>query len=316
MRTTHEPDDDFVNRLELEIGAELRRRRTPVTPAPWLMRTRLRVAAAAATLAIVSMAAGGAVVAATYRATDAEQRDQLVSAYEQRAALAQQRLALAADRLRTTEQRVSVGSAGPLDAMADRIRVVEADAELSRTRSQLAEVRLTGREPETNVLAALVSGQDFVSERWRLDLLTPTLALDVEKQRLQETRRRVDVGAAPAHDATVSRSRIGELEAAMAAVQRKLAIRQRFLKKELGAAEADLRIQETDAETRQTALRLKIMVAAEEATATQRKFAVGLGQQTDVAESSLRLRELETDLAKSELDLARVRAQIAQVKGK
>ena len=314
MRTTHEPDDDFVNRLELEIGAELRRRRAPVTPAPWLMRTHLRVAAAAAMLAIVSMAAGGAVVAATYHATDVEQRDQLVSAYEQRAALAQQRLALAADRMRLTEQRVSVGTAAVLDAMQDRVRVAE--AELSRIKSQLAEVRLTGREPETNVLAALVSGQDFVSERWRLDLMTPRLALDVEKQRMQEAQRRVDVGAAPALDVIVSRSRIGELEAAIAAVERKLAIRQRFLKKELGAAEADLRIQETDAETRQTALRLKITLAAEEARATQRKFAVGLAQQTDVAESSLRLRELEAELAKSDLDLARVRAQIAQLKGK
>ena len=315
MRPTHEPDDNFVTRLELEIGAELRRRRT-VTPAPFLMRTRLRVAAAAAMLTIVSMVTGGAVVAATYHAKDVEQRDQLVSAYEQRASLAQQRLALVADRLRITEQRVSVGTADPLDAMQDRVRVAEAEAELSRIKSQLAEVRLTGREPETNVLAALVSGQDFVSERWRLDLMTPRLALDVEKQRLQEAQRRVDVGAGPAHDVTVSRSRIGELEAAMAAVERKLAIRQRFLKKELGAAEADLRIQEIDAETRQTALRLKIVLAAEEAKVAQKKFNVGLAQQTDVAEASLRLRELEAELAKSELDLARVRAQIAQVKGK
>ncbi|HEX5217909.1 MAG TPA: hypothetical protein VFV98_20755 [Vicinamibacterales bacterium] len=315
MRTTHEPEEDFVNRLELEIGAELRRRRT-VTPAPWLLRTRLRVAAAAAMLAIVSMAAGGAGVAAAYHAKNVEQRDQLVSAYEQRVALAEQQLNLAEYRMRTTAQRVSIGTAAPLDAMQDRVRVVEAEAELSRVRSQLAEVRLTGREPETNVLAALVSGQDLVSERWRFDLMTPRLALDVEKQSLQEMQRRVDVGAAPAHDVTVSRSRIGELEAAMAAVERKLAIRQRFLKKEIGAAEADLRIQEIDAETRQTAVRLKIMVAAEEATATQRKFAVGLAQQTDVAEASLRLRELEAELAKSELDLARVRAQIAQLKGK
>ena len=313
MRTNHEPDDDFVNRLELEIGAELRRRRA-ATPAPWLMRTRLRVAAAAAMLAVVSMAAGGAVVAASYHAKDSEQRDQLVSAYEQRVSLATQRYALANDRMRITEQRVSVGTAAPLDAMQDRVRVAEAEAELARIRSQLAEVRLTGREPETNVLAALVSGQDFVSDRWRLDLMTPRLALDVEKQRLQEMQRRVDVGAAPAHDVTVSRSRIGELEAAMAAVERKLAIRQRFLKKELGAAEADLRIQETDAETRQTALRLKITLAAEEAKDAQKKFTVGLAQQTDVAEASLRLRELEADLAKAELDLARVRAQIAQLK--
>lgn len=313
MRTNHEPDDDFVNRLELEIGAELRRRRA-ATPAPWLMRTRLRVAAAAAMLVVVSMAAGGAVVAASYHAKDSEQRDQLVSAYEQRVSLATQRYALANDRMRITEQRVSVGTAAPLDAMQERVRVAEAEAELARIRSQLAEVRLTGREPETNVLAALVSGQDFVSDRWRLDLMTPRLALDVEKQRLQEMQRRVDVGAAPAHDVTVSRSRIGELEAAMAAVERKLAIRQRFLKKELGAAEADLRIQETDAETRQTALRLKITLAAEEAKDAQKKFNVGLAQQTDVAEASLRLRELEADLAKAELDLARVRAQIAQLK--
>jgi len=315
MRTTHEPDDGFVDRLELEIDAKLRRRRT-VTPAPFLMRTRLRVAAAAAMLAIVSMAAGGAVVAVAYHAKDVEQRDQLVSAYEQRAALAQQRLALAADRMRLTEQRVSVGTAAPLDAMQDRVRVAEAEAELSRIKSQLAEVRLTGREPETNVLAAVVSGQDFVSERWRLDLMTPRLALDVEKQRMQEAQRRVDVGAAPALDVVVSRSRIGELEAAIAAVERKLAIRQRFLKKELGAAEADLRIQEADAETRQTALRLKITLAAVEAKDTQKKFGVGLAQQTDVAESSLRLRELEAELAKADLDLARIRAQITQLKGK
>jgi hypothetical protein len=109
MSGAHEPREEFVNQLELQLRADLRRRNLAAGAHTWMPQSRIAVALAIAAVAIASMALGGGVVAAAYEARLSEQRDVLLETVEGRAAIAKQRLALATQQLRNVQQRVAVG---------------------------------------------------------------------------------------------------------------------------------------------------------------------------------------------------------------
>src|SRR5262245_53450162 len=108
MSHTHTPRSEFIERLESQIGAEVRRRnRMPDAPR-WWMLSPLKMAFAAGVLAVTSMAIGGAVVSAAYQAQSNERRDVLAAGYMQRVQLAQKKLDLANVELKDAQQRVQI----------------------------------------------------------------------------------------------------------------------------------------------------------------------------------------------------------------
>jgi hypothetical protein len=162
MRDTHEPHDEFVERLAWKIGSEVRRRNR-LQPSPgWTAPSRLKLGLAAAALVVVSMGIGGAVVAAAYQAQGREQLGVLVANYEQRLALAERRMAMAKDLRAEAEKRFLVGMAPQDSVLEAGAKLAEAEAQAKSLRLQLEEVRVTGREPVMTVSAPLVSGRDFV----------------------------------------------------------------------------------------------------------------------------------------------------------
>ena len=76
----HEPNDEFVKRLEWQVGLETRRRNR-LADAP--KQSWWRSAWALAASMLISMAVGGAAVAAAYEAQASGRRDQIVSNLEQ-----------------------------------------------------------------------------------------------------------------------------------------------------------------------------------------------------------------------------------------
>lgn len=315
MQVTHEPRDEFIERLEGRISAEARRRHRPAQAPPWMrwMPYRpIQAALAVAALVIVSMGIGGAVVAAAYQAQTNEQRDLLASTYQRRAELARQRLSIAHQQLQTAEERLSLGMEGQEAVLEGQFKVAEAEAQLGSIELQLAEVRMTGREPLDAVSSPLVSGRDFLSERWRIEMSVPAAALRFEKTRLASAQRRMAVGAADRIDVEVSQTRIIEIEAAIEAFQRKIDIRQRFLKREMDAALADLRVLEGEAEQRRTTLAPKLDLARKQLKNITTKVEIGVATRVELAEAQLRLKELELDLSKADVDLAVIRRQIEQ----
>jgi outer membrane protein TolC len=315
MQTTHQPRDQFVERLAGEIRAEVRRRnRAAQGPGwtRWLPQSPIKVAVAIAAIVVVSMAAGGFVVAAAYQAQTNEQRQILKANYANRVALAQQRLAIAAEALKEAQQRVSVGT-GDQDAVLEaRFKVIEAEAQLKLINLQLAEVEATGSEPLNAVTSPLVSGRDFVIERWQVEMSIPEAALEVEKTRLQSAQRRVAAGVASPMEVQASRTRMLEMEAAIGAMQKKVGIRQRLLKREMDAALADLRVLEVEAEQRRQTLEPRIDLARQTVKDLEAKFQTGSTDRVELMRSQLQLLEIELEIAKVNVDLANIQRQIAQ----
>jgi hypothetical protein len=260
MSGRHEPREEFVTQLERQLRAGLRQRELAGAHG-WLPQSKMAVALASAALVIVSMAIGGGVVATAYESRLNEQRDVLLSTFEQRAVLAKQRLELAKRQLADAEQRVSVGIEKQ-DAVSDvRQKVVEAEAEMRSIELDIVEIRATGREPMHTVSAPLVSGRDFVTERWKVEMAVPLAARDLEKARAQAAQTRVDVGIASPDEVEAAATKMIELESALAVFQRKMEVRQAFLKGSVTAAVADLRALEAENELRRTALARRVEFA-------------------------------------------------------
>lgn len=311
MQAPHTPRDGFVERLEWQISSELRRRHRS-GPATWLPASPLRAAAVIAFLVIVSMAVGGAAVAAAVQAQNKERRDLVVSGYEYRVQLAQDRVSAALREVDRVDRQVAIGLEPPVTLQDSRLRLAEAQGMLKTSELELQEARTTGQEAQDQISAPLVSGRDFVSERLQTSLLAPELGLANARVVAQAMRRRWDVGLATAADLAEAEARVVELEAATASIRRKIEIRRQFVGGQITASQADLRVIESEAEQRVKALEPRIALARKHVADVERRFQMGLVTHVDLAEAKLRLSTLEADLAKAQLDLALIRKKISE----
>lgn len=312
MRNTHEPTDEFVEKLEWQIGLEARRRNRAVHAPQRTSWSRMKTTLVVSGLMLVSMGIGAAAVAAAYEAQDNAVRDQLATSVQQRVDLALKRVAVANEGFQAAQRKFSMGLAKDTEVVDARNKVVEAEAQLKALQLQLEEIRITGRDPRSELSAPRVSGRDFVSERLRIEMSVPEAAVAGERQLLQDTDVRVQIGVAAPIEGDVARVRMLEAQTALETFQRKIDIRQKFLSGGADAVETELRVLEAEAEQRQKTLVPKIDLARKQMEQVKAKVAVGNGQQVDVDEATLRLLQLQTELAKANLDLALVRRQIAQ----
>jgi outer membrane protein TolC len=312
MSAEHNPREEFVNQLEHHLRADLRRRDRAPRHHPWIPQSRNAVALVFAAVAIVSMAVGGGVVAVAYEARLNEQRDLLLGNFEQRAILAQQQLALRTQLLRDMEQRVSVGIEPQESVLDVRFKVREAEAELKSIEVDIEEIRATGREPMNALSAPLISGRDFVTERLRVEMSVPAAALEVEKVRAQAVRSRFEVGLAHSTDVDAAETRTIELASAIEVFQRKMGIRQTFLKGGLTAAVADLRGLEAETDMRRTALARRIDFARRQVREVTSRIEVGTANPLNLAEAELRLQELQLEMSRADYDLLLIRKQLGK----
>jgi DNA-binding XRE family transcriptional regulator len=312
MYDKHEPSKEFIDRLEWEIGGEVRRRNRHARVPPWVPQSERTAVLALTGIVLVSMAFGAAGIAAAYQVQTGQWRGDLISGLEQRAEVARQRLKLSIDAQNNTERRLSLGHGNREDVLEVRAKAAEAEAQVQSLESQIEEVRVAGREPSNEISAPIVKGRDFVSERLQIEMAVPQAVLEFEGLRLRELERSVSLGAVSPLELEEAKSRVAEADAGVQAFRKKLEIRQQFLARKIDAATAELRILEAEAELNERALAPKIELARKESQSTAAKVRIGAASTMDQAEAAMRLEELEMERAKANLDLARVRQQLDQ----
>jgi outer membrane protein TolC len=312
MSGLHEPREEFVNELERRLRADLKRRELAAETRTWMPRSRLAVAFGMVAVVLASMAIGGGAVAAAYESRRIEQRDLLLTSYEQRVVIAKKRLALAAEQLKNAQQRVEVGIEPRESVSEAQAKLTEAEALVKSLELDIEEIRGTGREPMNALSAPLVSGRDFVSERLRVEMTVPVAALQREKHRVQAARTRFEVGLVNSGEVVAAATRVIELESAVAALQRKIEIRQAFLKGGLPPAAADLRGLEAETEMRITTLARRIEFARKHLADLRARIEIGTLDPVNVAEAELQLQELQLAQTKAHLDLALIRQQLGK----
>ena len=311
MRDKHEPRGEFVDRLEAAVVTQARLRAACADSTPWWMpHSPLKAIAAAAGLALISMTIGGGAVAVAYQAQSNAQRDLLVESYHQRLSLAMTRLEMAKDQMSSAERRVSVGLAGEETVLEARLKLAEAEAQVRSVEMQLEEVRLTGREPGTQVSSPLVSGRDFVLERLRIEYLVPRAAIDLEDRQLQLAQKRMSLGLATSADVEKAAARVQELRAVLEGIEHKIMIRQQFLKGMLNATQADLQVLVAEAELKRKALQPKLELARKDLARVRVRFEKGLAQQIDVKEAEAALKQAELEMVVLEVEFLALQLRI------
>jgi multidrug resistance efflux pump len=311
MHQRHEPDNEFVERLEWHIGHEARRRnQAPGNPG----RSPVRVALMAVGLALLSMGVGAAAVAATYQAQNNERRGVLINGLDQRAQVAKARIEAARAQLKEAERQVALGVLGPDSVLKARAAVEQAEAELKSIEFQLQETRITGREPLDEVSSPLVSGRDFVSERMRAEFSVAETQLKVAKARLSETERKLSLGLIGMMDVEIARAEHRQAEASLEGLRRRLEIRQQFVGNKINPSETELLALEGEAQQRARAVKAQVDVARFELERTQTLVQKGLASTRILAEATFKLRSLETELAKVQLDLAVIRDRLRELR--
>lgn len=312
MQDRHEPSDRFIERLGQNIGEEVRRRNREAASTSWWPAFGLKPAAAIAALVVASMMVGGAVVAAAYQNENRQQREMLASVYERKIQLAQLRLDAAKQELQAAERRVAVGLENNSAVMEQRQAVVEAEAQMHIARLNLEEVRVTGREPRDEVSAPPIPNRDFVRERIEVGMSITQGALDLEKRKLQDAQRRVQIGLAQPGEVDTIHGRILDLESAISVAQEKVDARQFFVANKYDSTMADLRVALAEAEQRSLTLKRQLALAIRDKERIESLVQKGLASPVEVTKATIRVLEIETDVARAEAEVMIARQRIAE----
>jgi len=310
MPDKHAPRSEFIEHLQSQIVTEVQRRNRLPESSRLSLRWSWPLAAVAALLVVVSMAAGGVAVGAAYEGQANERRDALLSGYRQRVQLTKDRLDLANRELQDAQQKFQMGLVPQLATLEAQLKVAEVSGQLKTLESQMQEIRQTGSEPLDVVSSPLVGGRDFVTERLTDARAFPMMALQLEETRLQVAQRRMAVGVAEPAEVEAAQIRLIELKAALETIQKKLAIRQQLIKKEIDATRADLLELEADALVKVNTLKPKVALATRELERVQLKVKVGAAQNIELAQAQMKVAELNSDLAAAQLELVLIQQKL------
>ncbi len=305
MTDTHEPDPRFVDRLEWQLGNELRRRGR----AGAFQRPAFRVLKIAG-LMLGSVALGAAAMGASQQIGESWRRELIEARLEVQVQLARQRLQVHLDALGLTREQVAQGVRSDQDLLYFEYQIAEAETEAATKALELEEVRRTGREPLGELSSPLVNGRDFVSERIRLQMHLADHHLDMVRQQQDVTRRQADAGVVGPQDVEARDLVAGEAELALDALAQKLDLRRAYLDHEISAVEAELKVLEVEAENEVAALAQQRQYMQAELDRFQPAVRAGSMHPAALAQLESRLAEIEAELRLAQAELEIVRREL------
>lgn len=298
MLDRHEPDEQFVDKLEWQIAGEVRRRNRATTQAHPMWRWA-RVAA----LVLISMSLGAAAVAATYQIEESWRRELLVAGLEVRIELARQRLTLAGQEVQRTERQVAAGALSEATLTRVRMDVANSRTHLQRMELDLEEVRISGREPRDDIAAPLVGGRDFVSERIQLQLEAMSRHRAAVIGEMRDAQRRADAGVTADTEVGMAQAQVRAIQAQRAELDGRLAYRQGFLDGDLTAVEAELYLLREEAESREEALRANLAPYVTGLDNIRARVAAGAETDSTLLQAQLQVAQMEAELRLAEQEL-------------
>lgn len=307
MLDRHEPDKQFVDKLEWQIGGEVRRRNCAAASAHPLWKLA-RVAA----LVIVSMTLGAAAMGASYQIEESWRRELIEADLEVRLELARKRLELAAEEVAAVEQRVAVGVAGAEEQAQMRMFLTDTEARVRLLELQLEEVRATGREPVGEVSSPVVRGRDFVTERLEVELGVAEQMLELVQPEVDRALRRYEIGVDDRAQVEMMRLSLAEYEQRVESLRDRLAIRADFIAGRISAVEAELMVRLSDTEGRTELARRRFELVQQEVDQVRQRVDMGVEERRSLRAYELQLAEAEADLRLAEVELEVLRQELAR----
>ncbi len=305
MPNTHEPDAQFVEKLEWQLRGDLRRHTRHGSP-----RRRIRVAKIAALIA-VSVSLGAGAMGASQQIAESWRRDLTKARLAVQHELAVQRLRMQMSAAAQSQEQVRQGILDDLDLQLQYAQIQEARADVTVRGLDLEEFGASGLEPRDELSAPLVDGRDFVSERIRIRMDVDRRHLSVVKWEEARTLERFEVGVATELEVQERNLATHETQLQLEALERQLEIRQSYLGGDVSPVEAELMALENETRARIALLERQRQYRGLELQRVQR--AIDLGSQSlDLAVQIQRFAEVRAQLGLAEAELDIVRRELAR----
>ena len=306
MPNTHEPDAQFVEKLEWQLRGDLRRHTRHGSP-----RRRIRVAKIAALIA-VSVSLGAGAMGASQQIAESWRRDLTKARLAVQHELAEQRLRMQMSAAAQSQEQVRQGILDDLDLQLQYAQLQEARADVTVRGLDLEEFGASGLEPRDELSAPLVDGRDFVSERIRIRMDVDRRHLAVVKWEEARTLERFEVGVATELEVQERNLATHETQLQLEALERQLEIRQSYLGGDVSPVEAELMALENETRARIALLERQRQYRGLELQRVQRAIELG-SQSLDLAvQIQTRFAEVDAQLGLAEAELDIVRRELAR----
>jgi hypothetical protein len=307
MSNIHEPDSQYVERLEWQLSSEFRRRNRLKPSAGKIAVPRRMVAMA---LAAGILMTGVAVTKAADYIKDSWRKKIELARVETEVELKKVRLRSIKDMASQVKTRVSNGLIREDEYQAMKIAVQNAELDLERSMLNSQEVRMSGDIPRDELYAPLVGGRDFVSERLNIAIKEMELVMEHLGVQMERLSRLVEQDLVRTDERVLIQADIDNRKMMIEKIQHRLDLRSRFLAKEITAQQVEIEDRMTGARRNEQLARSKVESLKERLEQLKRVEAQGKISHMEVIQMhyALDAAQAEWKLAVLELDvLAKVR---------
>jgi len=249
MPAKHEPDPQFVDKLEWQLAGELRRLNRRGGPD----RVSIRILKIAA-LMLLSVGLGAGAMEASQQIQESWRRELLEVRHEVQLEIARQRVEMQREALEETREEVEQGLRQTDELMQEEQQIAQAQSLVDIMELRLEEIRESGREPLGELSSPLVGDRDFVRERLEIQMRVARVNFRTIQRQAERARSRGEAGVADDADLQGWNLAAREAELELDRLAKQLEMRQAYVDGEITAVEAELKVLELDIQNRITLL--------------------------------------------------------------
>jgi hypothetical protein len=306
MPDKHEPDPQFLNKLEWQLAGELRRLNRRGGPHPVSIRV-LKIAA----LMLLSVGLGAGAMEASQQIQESWRTELLEVRTEIQLEIARQRVEAQREALEETREEVEQGLRHTDELMQEEQQIAQAQSLVDIMELRLEEIRESGREPLGELSSPLVGDRDFVRERIEVQMRVAQVNIRTMQRQVERARSRNEAGVTDDADLQGWNLAAREAELEMDRLAEQLETRQAYVRGEITAVEAELRVLQLEIQNRIVLLNLQLELYVSELERFRAMEEAGLVTpsrtrrvrmfNSDI-EGQLRLAETELEIVQRELE--------------
>lgn len=292
MTMRHQPNPEFVSNLEWQIKTSLQRKDRFSQP------VKQGGAAKARTIFLVLLSGfiGAGAVVASEQVQQSREKEILLVRVQGQQRIAGLQLQMAQANLSEVEERFELGVITEDHMLGVRATVQAVESEIQALRLDEEEIRISGKSPNNELSAPLFGGQDFVTERLRLQLATAQDHSAIFRQRLAWTMDAAAAGLIGADSERQAQASVAFSETEVSGIREKMMLRKRFLDGELTAAEVEAGVEIENAERQLKSDRLTYDLLRQEIDAAIDAVETGRMAESSLKHLRLQLMQLELDM--------------------
>jgi outer membrane protein TolC len=199
--------------------------------------------------------------------------------------------------------RFSNGLIGEEEYMVVKHAAARAELDIKRSRLNEAEVKISGETPRNELSAPLVGGRDFVSERLRIEQKGVELDIEHLGQRQERFQELVGKGLVQGVELEQIQAEMDARKATIEKTQERLALRKRFLAREITAREVEIQDRKAAVATNLKLARSKVDALKEQMKRLRMLESEGLISSAEGRELQFALTEAESELQLAALEM-------------